>query len=623
MSDKRIPGYMGQILRVDLSEGKTSVEPLDDGSRRDYVGGVSLGAKYLLQEVRPGVDWSSPENRVILMTGPFAGTKIPGSGTFCALTKGPLTNLGTSTQANGLFGAFLRLSGFDGLIIQGAAPKLTYLYIHESGVELRDAAHLRGKGALETEEAVRKELNLGRKVSVYAIGPSGENLVRFAALVGDGGHVAGHNGFGAVMGSKNLKAMAVHYGPLRPSVHDAARTATLARELVDFAIAFNDGRLYKWGTAGTFAPQSKVGQIPVKNYTTNVLSGHEKLLPEYTRTHFDLKPKTCWACGLLHVKRVRVTEGPYAGLEGEEPEYECVNAWGPLTGNTDPGAVVMLSNVTDDLGLDVNESAWMISWVMECYEKGYLMKKDTDGLEMNWGNAEATRRMLEKIARREGLGDILAEGVKRASELIGGEAAHCAIFTHKGNTPRVHDHRARWSELMDTALSDTGTIEATFGPLRPEVVGQLPVENQFSPEEVPRISAKVSGWHQFEDCLGVCKFLIRDPSLTLQAVEATTGWQMSLEEALTVGRRAINQLRVFSVRHGLRRELERPSDRYGSAPADGPAKGKGILPVWDEIVRIYYENMGWDLKTGKPLPETLRSLGLGHLIDDLWSANSC
>jgi aldehyde:ferredoxin oxidoreductase len=617
MGEKTLFGFMGQILRVDLSEKKAWNEKLDEEVYRKYIGGISLGAKYLCEEVPPHVEWSSPENRLILMSGPLAGTKVSGSGTFCALAKGPMTNMAASTQANGFFGAFLRFSGFDGLIVQGRASNPTYLNIHDSEIEFRDASHLMGKDTLETEESIRKELHLRRKLSVYTIGPAGENLVRFAAIVGDGGHVAAHNGVGAVMGSKNLKAIAVHHGAFLPPIRDTARFSTLAKELLEDAKNFNNGRLYKLGTNGVFAPAAKGGWLPIKNFTTNLIKDYEKLLPEYTRTHFEIKPRPCWACGLHHVHHVRVTEGPYKGLLAEEPEYECVAAWGPLTGNNEPGAVVMLSNLTDRLGLDVNESGYTVAWVMECYEKGLLTEKDTDGLKMTWGNVEETKKMLQKIARREGFGNILAEGVKRASEQIGGEAAELAVYTHKGNTPRGHDHRARWSELLDTCLSDTGTIEATFGPLRPDLLGEPPVQNQFSPEEIPRINAFVSGWHQFEDCLGVCRFCIKNPQLTVECVETVTGWEMDLEHAMTIGKRGINQLRIFNFRHGLRREMERPSARYGSVPVDGPVKGKGIMPAWEELVKNFYTNMGWDPETGKPLPETLRFLGLDHLIQDL------
>jgi aldehyde:ferredoxin oxidoreductase len=607
-------GYMGRILRVDLSAQRSWTEDLAEDTARKYVGGVALGATYLLGEVLPGVEWSSPENLLIFMTGPLGGSRVSGSGSFCVVSKGPMTNAAASTQANGFFGAFLRFSGYDGLIIQGRAAKPTYLFIHEEGVQFRDASDLMGLGTLKTQETIKSELGLRRKGSVIAIGPAGENRVRYAAIVGDGGHVAAHNGVGAVMGSKNLKAIAAHHSKLRPSVKDPTNLKKKAKELLEDAKEFNNRRFYTWGTNSVFEPALKGGWLPIKNLTTNVLEGYEKLLPEYTRAHFEHKPRPCWACSIAHVKHVRVTEGVYAGLEGEEPEYECVAAWGPLTGNFDPGAVVMLSNLTDDLGLDVNESGWTMAWVLECYEKGILTKKDVDGLEMNWGNVESIREMLHKIAHRNGFGDLLAEGVKRASDRIGGEAIRMAVYTNKGNTLRMHDHRGRWSEIVDNCVSNTGTHMTTFGPLRPEALGDPPVKDHFSTEEIPRVSARVSGWHQFEDCLGVCRFCIKHPLLTVACVKAITGWDIDLEEALTVGRRAINQLRVFDIRHGMKIENERPSHRYGSTPIDGPVSGKGIMPVFDDLARSFYRHMGWDVQTGIPLAKTLHDLALDHLL---------
>lgn len=607
-------GYMGRILRVDLSAQRSWTEELAQDTARKYVGGVALGANYLLAEVPPGVEWSSPENLLIFMSGPLGGTRVSGSGNFCVVSKGPMTNSAAATQANGFFGAFLRFSGYDGLIIQGRASKSTYLFIHEEGVQFRDASDLMGLGTFKTQETIKGELGLRRKGSVIAIGPAGENHVRYAAIVGDGGHVAAHNGVGAVMGSKNLKAIVAHHGSLRPSVKDPTNLEKKAKELLKDAKEFNNRRFYTWGTNSVFEPALMGGWLPIKNLTTNVLEGHERLLPEYTRSHFELKPRPCWACSIAHVKHVRVTEGPYAGLEGEEPEYECVAAWGPLIGNSDPGAIVMLSNLTDDLGLDVNESGWTIAWVLECYEKGILTEKDLNGLDMTWGNVEAIGKMLQKIAHRKGFGDLLAEGVKHASERIGGEAAKMAVYTHKGNTPRGHDHRGRWSEIVDNCVSNTGTHMTTFGPLRPEALGDAPVRDHFSREEIPRASARVSGWHQFEDCLGVCRFCIKHPPLTVACVKAITGWDLKLEEALVIGRRAINQLRVFDIRHGMKIENERPSYRYGSTPVDGPLGGKGIMPVFDDLSRSFYEHMGWDVQTGVPLAKTLHDLMLDHLI---------
>ncbi len=274
MSKKTIFGYMGKILRVDLSERKTWAEELDEATYRKYVGGVTLGSKYLYEEVSPDVEWSSPENRLILMTGPLAGTRVPGSGSFCTVSKGPMTNMGTSTQANGFLGAFMRFSGFDGVIIQGYASDPTYLFIHDDQVEFKDAGHLMGKGTLETEVAIKEELNLGRKLSVYATGPAGENRVRFAAMVGDGGHVAGHNGLGSVMGSKNLKAIAAHHGTLRPPIKNVEKLTAVSKELLEVAKNIGNGGLYKWGTNNNFPQAVKAGFLPIKNYTTNII--HEK-----------------------------------------------------------------------------------------------------------------------------------------------------------------------------------------------------------------------------------------------------------------------------------------------------------------------------------------------------------
>lgn len=326
----------------------------------------------------------------------------------------------------------------------------------------------------------------------------------------------------------------------------------------------------------------------------------------------------CYMCRFAHVKEVTVTEGPYKGFVGEEPEYELLAAWGPQIGNTELGAVVMLTREADRLGVDCNEASWAIGWVMECYEKGVFSKKDLDGLDMKWGNVEAVKVMLNKIARREGIGDLLAEGVMQASQKVGGEAADWAIYTLKGCTPRSHDHRGgRWAELFDTCLTNTSTIESTWAGIHTQLVDLPTVTDPFSHEEVSTLSAQFNGIRQFDDCLGTCRFASPNPKLQLECVNAVTGWQLTLEDTFTIGRRVINQLRMFNIRHGMKKKDERPSKRYGSIPVDGPAKGKNIMEKWDWMVRNYYTLMGWVPETGKPLPETLKRLGLEELIKDL------
>ncbi len=615
MGEQALGGYMGKVLRVDLTRGVIKEEPLERELVENYVGGTGLGTEYLYREVPPGVSWDDPENRIIMASGPLGGTTVSGTGTFSLVTKGPMTNLAVSTQANGFWGAFLKFAGYDAVIIQGRADRWKYLFIGGGKVELRDASALVGKDTWETEEILRRDLGAGQRVSVFGIGPAGEKLVRFAVVAGDQGHVASKNGCGCVMGSKRLKAIAIsrEQGPV--PIYDQSLLAEKVKALDLDAKENRGGQIYKWGTGGGFSGHALAGSLPIRNYTTNIFPEHEKMGGQYIRSHFEYRNKPCWACRLMHTKYMKVTEGVYAGSEGEEPEYECLAAWGPVIGNTDPGAVIVLSDLTDRLGMDVNEAGWTIGWVMECYEKGILSRGDLDGLEMRWGNVEAVREMLKKISRREGIGDLLAEGVKRASEKVGGEAAKMGVYVHKGATPRGHDHRAIWAEMLDTCVSATGTIQSVSRMVPLPVLGHPPASNPFSPWEVAGANAKADGWYVFLDCLGICRFTATDPRLTLDCVNAVTGRGLTISEALMIGRRIINQLRVFNFRHGLDPALEVPSARYGSAPADGPAKGTAIGPHFEWMKRFYFELMGWDPETGRPLPHTLKSLGLEKLIE--------
>jgi len=606
--------YTLKMLRVDLSRNQVTAEEIDADVARLTVGGTGIEARLLYNEVPPGIEWSDAENRLMWFTGPLAGTRVAGGGTVSIATKGPMTNMAGISQANGFFGAFLRLSGLHGIIIQGAAKQWSRLHIHDGTVEILDAQDLQGMSSLETEKAVRAKVE--KRCSIYAIGVGGENLVRFAGIIGDHGHAAAHNGLGAVMGSKKLKAVSVERGRMDVPVAHPERLKEASKALFEAAVA-TDPNLGKDGTAFAFEVLMPIGAIPIRNYTTNEFPEVDKFTGKYLRSHFKTKPTPCWACRMGHCSHMEVTEGPYKGVTGEEPEYEALAAMGPLIYQKDPGAAVMLSNLIDDLGMDVNESGYLIAWIMECYEKGLLTKDDLDGIEMKWGDPEATAAMLKKIANREGCGERFAEGVKHAAEAMGGEALKCAIFTKKGASPRGHDHRSLWMELIDTCVSNTGTIE-TGGPLaQPAVLGVTPPKNRFDPIDMSRQNAQLNGGRQFEDCLGTCRFCTTNFQLTVDCLNAVTGWDFTIDEAMEVGRRAINQLRMFNIRHGLTKEIEAPSVRYSSTPVDGPVKGISIAPHWENIRSNYYREMGWDPETGKPLPDTLEKLGIGYLIKDL------
>ncbi len=601
---------MGKILRVDLSSSKISYEYPREDLLAQFIGGSGMGIRYIFDEVPPGIEWSDAENRMAFFSGPLGGTRINGSGTFSVATKGAMTNLFGVSQSNGYFGAYMKFCGLDGFIIQGKADELKFLHIQDGKAELRSAKALAGKDTWETEDAIKKEI--GRQCTVYCIGPGGENLVRFAAIVGDHGHVAAHSGLGAVMGSKKLKAIAIERGKAKVPLADPQRLSRVAGELLESAMKI-DPNLAPYGTSWAYDLMEKGGVLPVKNYTTSIFPQAEKFTGMYLREHFKTTKSTCWACKLAHTRMTQVTEGSYTGVYGEEPEYEGLAAMGSQIWQTDPGAAVMLGNLIDRLGIDINETGWLMGWLMECYEKGYVTKRDLDGIELKWGDAEATKEMLMRIANRKGSGNLWAEGVKRASEKIGGEAVKCGVYTMKGASPRGHDHRARWTELADTCLSNTGTIEIVGGLLHPEQMGVKPLSNPFDPIEVSTFNARISGRRQFEDSLGICFLPAQDLQLTTDAVNAATGWDWSIWDALHAGFRIINLMRVFNFRHGLKKEIEAPSVRYGSSPVDGMAKGTFVTPQWDILRSNYYKVMGWDPATGKPLRETLEKYGLGHL----------
>ncbi len=605
--------YTLRILRVDLSSGKISEELIDGETTEKYVGGTGLATKYLWEEVPAGVQWSDPENRLTFFTGPLAATRVSGSGTYSVTTLGACTNMCGTSQANGFLGAFMRTHGIDGIIVQGAAEKWTRLHIDEGRIQLLDAEHLVGLDTWETEDAVKAEI--GQRCSVHGIGPAGERLVRFAAIVGDRGHVAAHNGVGAVMGSKKLKCISATKGDVKPRVLDQERLLAVAKELGEVSKKVDPGLMH-YGTNAGIAPLSAMGAVPIRNYTTNVFPENSTFTPEYLRAHFKSKPAACWACVIAHCRMMEVTEGPYTGFYGEEPEYEGNAEMGPLIGMNEPGSTVMLCNLVDRMGLDVNESGYMIAWMMECYEKGLLTKGDFDGLEMNWGDAEAVAAMIRKIAHREGCGDFFAEGVKRAAEKVGGEAQDCAVYTLKGASPRGHDHRGHWMEFIDTCLSNTGTVETGGHLFTPPNLGLERVQDRFDPLAMSTMNAKLNGGRSLEDSLGICRLCTPNLALTLQCVNAVTGWEWEVADAIEFGLRIVNLMRMFNFRHGLRKEVEAPSARYGSTPVNGPAEGKGIREHWDAIRDNYYEQMGWDVATGRPLPETLRRFGLEQLVKE-------
>jgi aldehyde:ferredoxin oxidoreductase len=456
---------------------------------------------------------------------------------------------------------------------------------------------------------------------VYSIGPAGEKLVRFAAIQGDYGHVASKNGVGAVMGKKRLKAVAIVRGTRAIRAVDP-RGVYAAADEISYDLRTNPAArtLYEYGTLPGVVNLHGLGALPIKNYTTSVAPASVDMKQweaPALREGFDHRGHQCSACGMHHCHMQVLPRGAHRGEIVDEPEYEGWSGAGWTIGCTDPVAVSWLNTQLDRACVDVNEFGWLCGWVMECQEKGYITEQQL-GFRLQWGDAEGANRLLQLINRREGLGDLLAEGTKLAAERLGGGALECAIFTGKNASPRGHDHRARWDEMLDTCTGSTGTLE-TGPPVHPTELGLPARINPFDPEAVARQTAALNGRRHFEDSLGACIFTTRTSFENLcRALSAATGWELGRDDAYRFGRRIGALLRAFNVRCGLGPELERPSPRYGSTPVDGPAKGQSIAKHWDHMVDLWYEGMGYDRRTGWPKPETLEALGLEWLIPQTW-----
>ena len=615
--------YAGGVLRVDLSKGKTWKQTLPPEEWRECLGGVGLGAKILYEEVPKKANWDHPENRLIMASGPFAGLPVWGTGGLTVVTRGALTNGATSTQANGFFGACLKYSGYDAIVFQGASKKWIYLYIHDDVVELRDARHLLGKDTWETQDALQEELGFaGHQLSVYTSGVAGENLVKFAAIHGDYGHVASKNGCGAVMGAKKIKAVAIVRGSQALPVHDVKglyhAADSIAHELQNNPTTKG---LYAYGTLPGVVNLSKLGVLPIRNYTTNELPEDVDMGPwegPALREGFEHRGHQCNSCGMHHCHQQVLAKGKHKGEIVDEPEYEGWSAsW--AMGITDPTAAAWLNTQMDRACVDCNEFGWLMGWVMECYEKGYLSKKQLGGIVPKWGDAEAANKLLQKLIRREGeVGKLLAEGTKRASEIIGGPAAECAIYVGKGSAPRGHDHRGRWEEMLDTCVGSTGTLESGM-MIEPAELGLPARFNPFNGEEVATVVGKMLGRRHFEDSLGACLFTTRTSLKNLcTTLNAATGWDYTAEEAMRFGRRTAVYLRAFNLRCGIGPELEKPSVRYGSTPHNGPAAGNAVSKQWDKMLKTWYGIVRYDRKTGRPQRALLKELGMPEVEKELW-----
>jgi len=628
-------GWAGTILRVDLSSGKIEKEPLSEELRHNYLGGRGINSRILYDEVKPGIDPLGPENRLIFGAGLLTGT-LTASGRFTVTAKSPITNILGDGNAGGHFAPELKYAGYDHIVFTGKADKPVYLWIDDDRVELRDAGHLWGKTTDVTDRMIKEEIG-DPNIHIAYIGPGGENLVRFACVMANLHCAAGRTGMGAVMGSKNLKAVAVR-GTKGIKV---AQPEIFRRLALDSQRRMMQNKLYYsnsvYGTTAITAGGNKFGMLAVRNARqTGEFSRIDEISHETLKEKYGITMKACFGC-IHHCHTwFEVKEGPYAGERSVGMEYGAIAPWGPLCDNSYAPSLIKLNNLCNQYGLDVSNCGEMVAAAMDWYDLGLITKQDTEGIELEWGNYEAEIEMCHKIAKREGFGDVLAEGPLAAAKKVGKGAERC-LSTSKGMLYTMDDSRYSKAFQLGKAVSTRGSDHLRGVGLfhRPPSMTQDEMARKIGPE------ARVSDSYQdkamavyysqgiatIADALEICKghtewagqeINLKD---TADFVSAATGMKVDEADMREIADRIWTVERAFGVREGITRKDDILVGRERNEPEpSGPYKGQAHdQEKWDKMLDEYYDLVGWDKKTGAPTRAKLEELGLKDIADELES----
>lgn len=620
-------GYAGKILEVNLTSGKISQTSVDDETLRKFIGGSGLAAKLFLDRVSPQVEPLSPQNTLFVMTGPLQGTNLPGAGRFNVSAKSPLTNIWGEGNCGGTFGPELKFAGWDGIIIEGASDRPVYLFIGDDKVEIRGASDLWGKDSYETIDMLADKIGGGRKVRVLAIGQAGENLVKYAAIIHDKAHAIGRCGLGAVMGSKKLKAIVVR-GTGKASIAMPEDYNKARREALDVIkeSAAAQG-LREMGTDGALPLGMMLGDVPSRNWSLGEnLEGSEALGgPAYsekylTRTH------TCYACPIACKRVVQVKEGPYKGKEQPGPHYEACCAFGTLIMNNDLAAVIKINEMCNRYGLDTISCGSTIAFAIDCFEDGLITEDDTEGIKLTWGNMESVFKMVDKIARREGFGDILAEGSRAAAKKIGRNAADFAVEV-KGLEAPMHDPRAFHGMGLAYAMSNRGACHMqhmnTFVEqgqvVYPEIGLKEDYEGQTSEgkAEMTLICENlgmICSSAVFCNLVMACRLEVND---LVEFLTATTGFDYTLDEMMKCGERVWLLKRGLNNLMGVTAADDRLPKKILTPVNEGAAAGS--VPDIELMLKEYYELRKLNA-SGYPSREKLESVGLSDLAQRLYTS---
>lgn len=613
-------GYWRKILRVDLGRRAISIEEPSEKILQDYLGGSGLAAYYLYRETGRDTDPLGPENRLIFMTGPFAGTRIPCSGRHCVVARSPLTGIWGESDAGGYFGQALKRAGYDGIIIAGIASEPVYLWVSSQGVELRAAKHLWGMDTYEADSRLRAETH--ERAVVAVIGPAGENMVKIAAVMHDGKHgrAAGRTGLGAVMGSKNLKAI-VARGDLQVPVAEPEELVRLNREMI-LTIRQNSRFLGEYGTAGGIMTLEASGDMPIKNWRLGKWAPAAKLSGEVMRETIFTGSFRCGACVIGCGREVKIEKGRYAGVDGAGPEYETVCSLGTYCLIDDLEAVAMGNELCNRYGLDTISAGAAVAFAMEAYEKGLLTLADTGGVPLEWGDAGAMLELIRQMGVGTGLGKLLGQGVAEAARVLGPAAGELAVHVRGLELP-AHDPRAFFSSALAYATSNRGAchLQALSHAMESSVampeLGYPEIQDRFSIEGKGRLVASMQDLMAVYDSLKICKFVLWGGvkvNHLARWLNLVTGWDWDLQALCVTGERLFNLKRMYNIRCGSagfadglpKRILTLPRDQGGAA---------NRLPDLAPMLEEYYRWRNWD-ETGRPRMDKLMELGLAGVCVD-------
>lgn len=610
-------GYAGNVLRVNLTDRVMQREPTQPALARQYLGGRGLNIKCLWDEVPAGTDGLAPENVLLFGFGPLVGTTFPGGARFNVSAMSPQTGILGDANAGGFFGPECRYAGYDQIAIWGRAPHPVYLWIRDDVVELRDARDLWGLDVWQTTAAIRAELG-DEDVQIAAIGQGAENGVRFAGVFANLNRPAARTGMGAVMASKRLKAVAVRGTGCVP-VADMARFGEIISRLDEVIYAHPEYEIRcRLGTTKLIRALNGIHALPTRHFQQGTFEFAEEVSGEAIEARYKVKSKACFACTIPCSRFLVVDDPRFPDLRLEGPEYEPLAGFTARVGNGDLPLGLHCVDLANRYGLDAIALSEVIAWAMECSQRGMLSQEEADGLDLSWGNGEAIIALIHKVAHREGIGDLLADGVRRAAERLGRGSEVYALHG-KGLELFQADVRAIKAYGLGNAVSSRGADHLRSEPwFEFSNDAEEGVRRYGVPETAFRLETKGKGLvvKHFEemaaisDALGVCKntynnMEVLDWNETAELLQAATGWDVSGDEVRQVGERIVNLERLFNAREGIGREDDRLPRRFLEEPSD-----EGSVLELDRLLDGYYRARGWDVETGLPTQEKLDELGI-------------